>query len=119
MTVAGAAKILGMAPSTVHRWLNEGVIAGEQLTPGAPWRIRVTEDLRSRFVETAPAGYVSMLKATHLLGVSRQTVLQRVKRGELKAVHVRLGRQKGLRIQVPEALPGLFDRQSTDGVYCE
>jgi DNA invertase Pin-like site-specific DNA recombinase len=119
VTLARAAKILGMAPSTVHRWLNEGVIAGEQLTPSAPWRIRVTEDLRSRFVETAPEGYVSMLKATHLLGVSRQTVLQRVKRGELKAVHVRLGRRKGLRIQVPDALPGLFDRQSTDGVHCE
>jgi DNA invertase Pin-like site-specific DNA recombinase len=119
VTVARAAKILGMAPSTLHRWLNEGVIAGEQLTPGAPWRIRVTEDLRSRFVENAPEGYVSMLKATHMLGVSRQTVLQRVKRGELNAVHVRLSRRKGLKILVPDALPGLFDRQSTDGVHCE
>src|SRR5262249_32114714 len=54
VTVDGAAEILGLASSTVHRWLNEGVIAGEQLTPGAPWRIRVTDDLRSRFVETAP-----------------------------------------------------------------
>ena len=119
VTVHRAAEILGLAPSTVHRWLNEGVIAGEQLTPGAPWRIRVTDDLRSRFVETAPDGYVPMIEATHRLGISRQTVLQRVKRGELDAVHVRLGRRKGLRIQVPEALPGLFDRQSTDGVHCE
>ena len=117
MTVGRAAKILGMAPSTLHRWINEGVIAGEQLTPGAPWRIRVAEDLRSRFVETVPEGYVSMLKATHLLGVSRQTVLQRVKRGELNAVHVRLGRRKGLRIQMPDPLPGLFDRQSAEGVH--
>ena len=119
VTVHRAAEILGLAPSTVHRWLNEGVIAGEQLTPGAPWRIRVTDDLRSRFVETAPDGYVPMIEATHRLGISRQTVLQRVKRGELNAVHVRLGRRKGLRIPVPEALPGLFDRQSTDGVHCE
>ena len=35
------------------------------------------------------------------LGVSRQTVLQRVKRGELEAIHVRRGRGKGLRIRVP------------------
>jgi hypothetical protein len=34
------------------------------------------------------------------LGVSRQTVLQRVKRGELEAIHVTRGRQKGLRIKV-------------------
>jgi len=45
-----------------------------------------------------------MLEATLALGVSHQTVLQRVKRGELQAVHVRTGRRKGLRINVP-ALP--------------
>jgi hypothetical protein len=33
-------------------------------------------------------------------GVSRQTVLQRVKRGELAAVHVMRGKQKGLRISI-------------------
>src|SRR5215469_10114034 len=32
--------VLGTAPSTIHRWLNDGFIGGEQLTPGAPWRIR-------------------------------------------------------------------------------
>jgi hypothetical protein len=29
----------------LHRWLNDGIIPGEQLTPGAPWRIRLTDDL--------------------------------------------------------------------------
>ena len=111
-----AAEILGVAPSTVHRWLNDGFIAAEQLTPGAPWRIRITDELRSRFVEQPPAEYVPMLEATHILGVSRQTVLQRVKRGELKAVHVRLGRRKGLRIQLPTAIPSLFDPKPSDGV---
>jgi DNA invertase Pin-like site-specific DNA recombinase len=114
MTVERTARTLGVAPSTLHRWLNDGFIAGEQITPGAPWRIRVNEELRSRFVENAPEGYVTMLKATHLLGVSRQTILQRVKRGELKAVHVHCGRAKGLRIQIPAAAPDLFSRQSTD-----
>ena len=109
VNIKQAAKILDVAPSTVHRWLNDGFIAGEQLTPGAPWRIRVTDDLRLRFVEEAPPGYVPMIRATRLLGISRQTVLQRVKRGELKAVHVRRGRRKGLRIQVPDTLPGLLD----------
>ncbi|MCP4204838.1 MAG: recombinase family protein [bacterium] len=110
--VAEAAKILGVAPSTVHRWLNDGFIAGEQLTPGAPWRIRITEDLRSRFVEEAPEGWLPMLEATKVLGVSRQTVLQRVKRGELQAVHVRQGRRKGLRIKVLAQQPTLFDQPS-------
>ena len=99
VTIEAAAPALGVAPSTLHRWLNDGFIAGEQVTPGAPWRIRLDDELRARFVENVPEGYVTMLKATHLLGVSRQTILQRVKRGELHAVHVSCGRRKGLRIQ--------------------
>jgi DNA invertase Pin-like site-specific DNA recombinase len=108
-TIAKAAELLGVAPSTVHRWLADGFIAGEQPTPGAPWRIRVTDQLRGRFVEQAPEGWLPMLEATMALGVSRQTVLQRVKRGELRAVHVRTGRRKGLRIEVAQADGGLFD----------
>jgi len=109
VTVAGAAEILGMAASTLHRWLADGFIAGEQITPGAPWRIRMTDELRSRFVEETPAGYVVMQEATRRLGVSRQTVLHRVNRGELKAVHVRCGKRKGLRIKVLDAAPALFE----------
>lgn len=112
VTIARAAEILQVAPSTIHRWLAEGIIAGEQITPGAPWRIRMTDELRARFVEQAPAGYVAMLEATLLLGVSRQTVLQRVKRGELAAVHVIRGRRKGIRIRIVDDHPDLFTHLS-------
>ena len=88
-----------MAPSTIHRLLNDGIIPGEQLTPGAPWRIRLTEDLRARFTGEAGDDFLPMREAIRALGVSRQTVLQRVKRGELAAVHVMRGKQKGLRIK--------------------
>ena len=103
-----AAQILGMNTSTIHRWLAEGFIAGEQVTPGAPWQIRITEELRSRIVEKAPPEYLPMLEATMKLGVSRQTVLQRVKRGDLKAMLVTSGRRKGLRIRVVDDQPRLF-----------
>jgi len=109
LPVGKAADQLGVAASTLHRWLQDGFIAGEQDTPGAPWRIRVNDQLRALFVEEAPAGWLPMLEATMALGVSRQTVLQRVKRGELQAVHVRNGRRKGLRIQVPAPETALFD----------
>jgi excisionase family DNA binding protein len=109
VTITKAAELLGVAPSTVHRWLADGFIAGEQVTPGSPWRIRVTDELRGRFVEQAPEGWLPMLEATMALGVSRQTVLQRVKRGKLRAVHVRTGRRKGLRIEVAKADGGLLD----------
>jgi DNA invertase Pin-like site-specific DNA recombinase len=115
-TVQQAAAILGVVPATVHRWLADGFIVGEQVTPGAPWRIRVTDDLRARFVEDAPAGWLPMYEAMKALGVSRQTVLQRVKRGELEAVHVRSGRRKGLRINVPLPSDGLFGAMQEAGV---
>ncbi len=108
LPIAKAAEALGVAPSTLHRWLNDGFVAGEQDTPGAPWRIRVNDQLRALFVEDAPAEFVPIVDAMRALGVSRQTVLQRVKRGELDAIHVRSGRRKGLRIRVP-ADETLFD----------
>jgi hypothetical protein len=40
---------IGVAPSTIHRLINDGIIAGEQITPGAPWRIRLTDELKVRF----------------------------------------------------------------------
>ena len=102
---------MGINTSTVHRWLNDGFIAGEQITPGAPWQIRITDELRARFVEQAPPDYLPMLEATMKLGVSRQTVLQRVKRGELEAVLVTRGRRKGLQIKIVDDQPGLFHEQ--------
>jgi transposase len=112
LSIQQAAKTLGIAASTLHRWVNDGFIAGEQVTPGAPWRIRVNDALRRRLVEVAPSGYVAMIEATKRLGVTRQTVLQRVKRGELDAVLVCYGRRKGLRINVLDEQPGLFDPTS-------
>jgi predicted DNA-binding transcriptional regulator AlpA len=100
MTINQIARELGVAASTIHRWVNDGIIAGEQLTPGAPWRIRLTDDLPARVFEEAPDGYLTMYQTMRLLGVSRQTVWQRVKRGEIKAIHVKRGRKKGLRLNV-------------------
>ena len=107
-TVADAARQLGLAPSTLHRWVADGFVPGEQLTPGAPWRIRMTSKLRALFADDAPAGWLPVREAIRAHGVSRQTLLQRVKRGELRAVHVRTGRAKGLRIEPPPAQTSLF-----------
>jgi hypothetical protein len=99
-----------VATSTIHRWLNDGIIAGEQLTPGAPWQIRLTDDLRARIAEEAPDGYLTMYQAMRRLGVSRQTVWQRVKRGDIEAIHVRRGRKKGLRLKLNCSQTDLFNQ---------
>jgi DNA invertase Pin-like site-specific DNA recombinase len=119
VTVTEAARRLQIAPSTLLRWLQDGFIGGAQITPGAPWCIRLNDELRARFVDEAPPGWLPMQDATKALGVSRQTVMQRVKRGELRAVHVYRGRRKGLRIEVPATMNDLFSALSGKmGVVC-
>lgn len=101
VTISKAADILGIGTSTLHKYLADGFVAGEQLTLGAPWRIRITDELRSRFSSQELDGYVSMKTAMKLLGVSRQTVMQRIKRGELQAMCAPHGKRKDLRIKIP------------------
>jgi DNA invertase Pin-like site-specific DNA recombinase len=108
LNVTAAARQLDIAPSTLLRWLNDGFVAGEQVTPGAPWRIRLTTQLRGMLTDTAPDGWVPLGYASQALGISRQTVLQKVKRGDLNAVLTRTGRRKGLRIEIPQPQDSLF-----------
>jgi excisionase family DNA binding protein len=109
-TVDQAAVELGAAQSTVYRWLRAGLLPAEQTTPHAPWRIRITDEIRSRFVPDVPDDYLPLDLAAKRLGCARQTVLHKVQRGELHAVQVVSGRRKGLRIQVNESAIGLFDQ---------
>src|SRR5262249_44813514 len=106
VSITKAAAELGAGISTLYRWLADGFIAGEQLTPGAPWRIRLDGALRAKVTEQVPDGWLPLPQAAAALGVARQTVLHKVQRGELAAVHVRRGRRSGLRIQVKPAQAG-------------
>jgi DNA invertase Pin-like site-specific DNA recombinase len=108
VSIAEAEALLGVSKATLYRWLSEGIIVGEQVTPGAPWRIKIDAALRARIVGEAPAGWVGLDEAAKSLGVARQTVLDRVRRGELNAVQVTRGRRKGLAIELSSAQPRLF-----------
>jgi excisionase family DNA binding protein len=108
VTIYQAEKLLGVDKSTIYRWLNSGFITGEQLTAGGPWHLRISDELRKRVVPDVPDGWLTLDQAARHLGVARQTVLHKVQRGELAAVHVTTGKRKGLRIQVEPATPGLF-----------
>jgi DNA invertase Pin-like site-specific DNA recombinase/predicted DNA-binding transcriptional regulator AlpA len=108
-TIQQAATELSVSTATIYRWLKAGLLPGEQTTPHAPWRIRLTAEVRRRFVPDVPDGFVPLAEAAKALGVARQTVLHKVQRGELQAVQVTQGRRKGLRIQVSGADAGLFD----------
>jgi DNA invertase Pin-like site-specific DNA recombinase len=118
VTVAKAASQLGLSTATIHRWLRDGFITGEQITPGAPWQIRLTDELRARVCEQAPDGWLPLAYAAQALGVARQTVLHKVQRGELAAVYVHHGKRKGLRIRVKPDHAGLFDNDVREEAQC-
>jgi hypothetical protein len=105
VTITRAEKMLGVSRVTLYRWLRDGFIIGEQMTPGAPWQIRIDQALRDKIRPEAPDGWLPLDAAAN----ARQTVLHKVQRGELQAVHVNRGRRKGLRIQVKPDQAGLFD----------
>jgi len=107
-TIADAAEELRLPPSTLHRWITEGFIDAEQLTTGAPGRIRLTAEVRALFVDEAPEGWLAMLEATHAHGLFRKTIMKNIKTGDLQAVYVRTGRRKGLRIEPPTPEQTLF-----------
>jgi len=102
-TAEQAAGLLGVNRSTVIRWVETGLLRGSQITKAAPWRVRVTEQDRRRLsAADSPAGWLPLKGAAHVLGVSQQTVLQRLKAGELEGVRVHVGRRSAWRILIPE-----------------
>jgi excisionase family DNA binding protein len=118
VTITEAERLLKVSRATLYRWIREGFITAEQITPGAPWRIRIDQALRDRIQPKAPEGWLSLDDAAKALGVARQTVLHKIQCGQLQAVHVNRGRRKGLRIQVKPDQTGLFDTADRRNAQC-
>lgn len=102
---------------TVHRWLRDGVLAGEQVTPKAPWRILLPENVRQRLAGgCAPDGWVGLDEAARRLGIGKSLVAHLVKQGKLKAIRTTIGKRQCWRIDVSSTNSGqqadLFDRMS-------
>ncbi len=113
-TADEAANELGVTSRTIHRWVREGLLLGEQATLGAPWRIYLTEEVRRRLTTgDAPAGWVGLTEAARRFGLSKQHVAYLVRTGKLPAVRTTVGTSACWRIDVSTttcgAQQGLFD----------
>jgi hypothetical protein len=90
------------------------LLKASQVTSGAPWRVQVTESDRQRLIAgDAPAGGLPLKGAALALGVSQQTVLQKLKRGEIEGVRTQVGARTAWRIRVgsvsSDIQPELFE----------
>ena len=59
VTITAAEQILGVSRTTLYRWIREGFVTAEQITPGAPWRIRIDQALRDRIRPEVPEGWLA------------------------------------------------------------
>ena len=64
VSIAEAARQLAVSSATIYRWLRDGFVTGEQLTPGAPWQLRVDQQLRDRVRPQAPDGWLPLGQAS-------------------------------------------------------
>jgi hypothetical protein len=123
-TADEAAAELRVCMSTVHRWLRDGLLAGSQATPGAPWRIVLNEEVRRRLAGgDAPDGWVGLAEASRRLGLSKQRVAYLVKAGKLRAMRTKVGNRPCWKIDVSSAdteecapQPGLFDQMNNEDI---
>ncbi len=109
LSVVEAARELQTTDGTLYRWIRAGIVPAEQPASGAPYRIRMTPELRSQFCDEPPAGFVSLHRAMKRLGVSRQVIWQRIRSGALEARHIRRGSVKGLYVQLGDDRLPLFE----------
>lgn len=108
-----AEKILGVSKQTLDRWIRDGFITAEQ----------ITRERRGAFVSTkpsddqpeAPEGWLALDGVAKALDATRQTVLHKVQRGELQAVHVNAHTVKACVSQVKPAQPELFATTAKKG----
>jgi DNA invertase Pin-like site-specific DNA recombinase len=113
-TADEAARELGVSMHTVHRWLRDGILVGQQATARAPWRILLTEDVRRRLAGgAAPPDWVGLDEAARRLGRPKSTVAHWVKTGKLPAMRTTVGKRECWRIDLSSApcgqQPELFD----------
>jgi excisionase family DNA binding protein len=103
-TADEAAAELGVTMTTIHCWLREGILAGNQMAPGAPWRILLTDEVRRKLSGgDAPEGWVSVSEAARRLGLSKSYVVYLIKKSRLEAVQVSVRKQRRWRINLDSA----------------
>jgi hypothetical protein len=88
VSVRAAAERLGVVPTSFTHWRQWGFVQTEQRGPGSPLWLRLTEEDFARLDGTAGAqgcGRWTLRQAQRELGITREEIWERARRGELVA----------------------------------
>ena len=99
LSVHEAARELGTSSGTLYRWIRQGFVPAEVAGAGEPMRVRLDANVRERFCEAPPEGYVLAAQARRDLGLSRQTLWERIREGVLEARRIVSGPDRGLYVK--------------------
>ena len=108
LTLTEAQRELSVSRASLHRWLTTGFIAGHQDQTGR-WQVNLDDDLKAKIASELPQGWARIPQAARAMGVSTQTIRDRITRGELEVIQVRRGRQLAQAVRLPHGTTGLFD----------
>jgi hypothetical protein len=100
---AVAAARLGVTPGAIQQWAHLGVLRAEQMAPGAPLWVRLTEEDVARLDGTRAAqgdGRWHVLEARRVLGLTDAELWQRLRAGDLVAYRVTTRRRWEWRISL-------------------
>ena len=88
--------------------------------PHAPWRIRLTDEIRARFVPDIPDGYRRARRGRHARSAApARPCCTRSNAASCTPIHVTRGRRKGLAIKVPAPDLDRLINSLTQEVQCE
>ena len=101
MPVAAAAQRLGVSPSLIHVWVQQGVLVHDQRRSASRVWVRLDEGDLARLDGSSPLalhlpGFGEVMRAEHL---SRDEVWDRVRRGKYQAFRARHGQCWEWRLQ--------------------
>ena len=100
LTAQQAAEALGVTLTTVLRWLRDGFLVGEQVSPRAPWQIKEASLKELKTARKAPKGWLPLKEAAKAVGLTREAVLHLARTGKVATIMVGTGRKRGLRFDV-------------------
>lgn len=118
VSIGAAATTLGVVPSALDHWRKWGFVSVEQAGEGSPIWVRLTAEERARLDGTLAAqghGQWRIREAERVLGVTKEQIWEKARRGELIAYRARFASHWEWRVSRAENVDRLGNDETRTG----